>query len=251
MTLHRAVAFAVELPLPEHGDLSEVIAVSNHRLSDDPLDLSLPNTPFVDVQIYDKPAVGVSGAIPADLVSDGTVQIAWDRVGTSMPVLDGIEPHAVRLSIFLPELAATMGASHFDFDDALADPDKAVWPLVATIGEANLISADPCCELGEHVSIVQKLELGLDEEVRVSVAKAERPLCPTERFHRLPAPQLHTCGLYLFWRECEASWDRIVVLKVEIDRERVRFADLVDPFVGEIVCHGTTQMGDYGQLWGR
>lgn len=183
MTLHRAVVRAVELAFPENGDLSEVIAVSDHRLSDDLLDLLLPNTPFVDVQIYHEPAVRVSGAIPADLVADGGVQIAWDRVSTSMPVLNGIEPHAARLSVFLPELAATVGASHLDFDGALADPDKAVRPLVATIGEANLIGADPRCELGEHVSIVQEFELGLDEEVRGGVAKAKRPLCAAEHFH--------------------------------------------------------------------
>lgn len=251
MTLHRAVARAVELALPEHGDLSEVIAVSDHHLSDDLLDLSLPNPPLIDVQIYDEPAVRVSSTIPADLVSDGGVQIARDRVGTSVPVLNGIEPHAARLSVFLPELAATMSASHFDFDGALADPDKAVRPLVATIGEANLIGADPHCELGEHVSIVQELELGLDEEVRGSVAKAEQPLRAVECSHRLPAPQLNACGFYLFRRECEPSWDRFVVLKIEIVREWVRFTDLVDPFVREIVCHGTTQVGDYGELWGR
>lgn len=49
MTLHRAVAHAVEIALPEHGDLSEVIAISDHRLGDDLLDLSLPDTPFTDV----------------------------------------------------------------------------------------------------------------------------------------------------------------------------------------------------------
>jgi hypothetical protein len=104
-----------------------------------------------------------------------------------MPVLDGIESHAARLSVFLSELAVTVGAGHFNFDGALVYPDKTVRPLVASIGEANLIGADFRSELGEHVGVVKELELGLEEEVRISITEAERLLDFLEGSRRLPS----------------------------------------------------------------
>jgi hypothetical protein len=44
--------------------------------------------------------------------------------------------------------------------------------------------------------------------------------------------------LLSLWRECEASRDRYIVLKVEMVRERVRFADFVDYSSGKLSAMG-------------